>query len=74
MATNEKYQRILVAVESKGMGTELGFAFLDLSMLECSLGQFADSPTYSSFRRLLILYEPECVNHPLLTIIIITII
>ena len=53
--------RICALVESRGAASEIGFAMLDLETVECSIGQFADTPTYSGLCRLLLMYEPELV-------------
>lgn len=62
LASKEHYQRFLSLVESRGPSSELGYVSLNLQILECNLGQFSDTATFSALSRLLLVYEPECVT------------
>lgn len=57
----KKFRKIGCLVESRGMATEVGFAFLDLQTLECTIGQYADTPVFSGLCRQLVIFQPELV-------------
>ncbi len=57
-----EFFRIACIVESKGRGTELGVAILNVPEMHCIMSQFSDTPTNGHLGRLLSMHEPDLVR------------